>query len=123
MTEKICTVPESAEPSAGSFVTSKPKARPRGGSRRGVPNRVTADARALILAALHGVGGVSYLVEQARANPTAFLVLLGKLIPAKGAVERSEPPASTGMSLSDDIRRSLDIDEANGLWGRPSGGS
>ena len=34
----------------------------------------------MILAALDEVGGHSYLVEQARANPAAFLTLVGKVL-------------------------------------------
>ena len=35
----------------------------------------------MILAALDEVGGHWYLVEQARANPSAFLTLVGKVLP------------------------------------------
>jgi hypothetical protein len=39
--------------------------RPPGGSRKGIPNRITTDVRAMILAALDRVGGQEYLVQQA----------------------------------------------------------
>ena len=35
----------------------------------------------MILAALDTVGGPGYLVAQASANPTAFLTLIGKVLP------------------------------------------
>jgi len=51
------------------------------GRPKGVPNKLPGDVKALILAALDEVGGRSYLVEQAKANPVAFLSLVGKLLP------------------------------------------
>ncbi len=57
--------------------------RPPGGSRKGVPNRITADVRAMILAALDRAGGQDYLVQQAQDNPKAFMALLGQLIPTQ----------------------------------------
>jgi hypothetical protein len=35
----------------------------------------------MILGALHDAGGQRYLTQQARENPTAFLTLLGKVLP------------------------------------------
>jgi hypothetical protein len=35
----------------------------------------------MILQALNNKGGVDYLERQAEANPTAFLTLVGKVIP------------------------------------------
>jgi len=52
-----------------------------GGRQKGTPNKLSGDVRAMILAALDEVGGHSYLVEQARANPAAFLTLVGKVLP------------------------------------------
>jgi hypothetical protein len=37
----------------------------------------------MIRAALDRAGGVSYLVKQAELNPTAFMSLLGKMIPTQ----------------------------------------
>lgn len=56
---------------------------PSGGSRKGIPNRITADVRAMVLAALEQAGGQKYLVQQAGANPRAFLSLLGRLLPTQ----------------------------------------
>ena len=53
----------------------------RGGRPKGVPNKFTADVKAMILEALAGVGGVDYLKTQARKNPGPFLTLLGKVLP------------------------------------------
>jgi hypothetical protein len=52
-----------------------------GGRRKGTPNKLNADVKAMILAALAAKGGQKYLEKQADANPTAFLTLVGKLIP------------------------------------------
>lgn len=52
-----------------------------GGRAKGVPNKVNADLKSMILEALSDVGGKKYLVEQAAENPTAFLTLVGKVLP------------------------------------------
>jgi hypothetical protein len=52
-----------------------------GGRRKGTPNQLNADVKAMILGALHDAGGQQYLLEQSAANPTAFLTLLGKILP------------------------------------------
>src|SRR3954451_21506202 len=52
-----------------------------GGREKGTPNRVTADVRAMVLAALDRAGGEDYLLEQATANPRAFLSLVGRILP------------------------------------------
>ena len=52
-------------------------------SRKGVPNKVTADIKCMILTALSNVGGASYLEERANDPKTAaaFLGLVGKVLP------------------------------------------
>lgn len=57
------------------------KRHPSGGSRKGIPNKVTADLRKMILAALDEAGGVDYLRKQASESPAAFLSLVGKCLP------------------------------------------
>lgn len=50
----------------------------------GVPNKVTADLKAMILGALHAHpdgGGQGYLEQQMQVNPAAFMTLLGKVLP------------------------------------------
>jgi hypothetical protein len=53
----------------------------KGGSRKGIPNKLTADVKAMILAALDQAGGAQYLLKQAQTNPNAFLTLVGKVLP------------------------------------------
>ena len=52
-----------------------------GGSRKGAPNKLTADVKAMVLAALDKAGGSDYLLSQSRDNPTAFMTLVGKVLP------------------------------------------
>lgn len=61
--------------------SSAGKKRPPGGSRKGKPNKITADLKAMILGALDKAGGEDYLLEQAEKNPTAFMTLIGKVLP------------------------------------------
>lgn len=55
------------------------------GRVKGVPNKTTALLKDAILKAADKAGGreglIGYLVTQAKRNPTAFLPLLGKVIP------------------------------------------
>ena len=53
------------------------------GRKKGVPNRITADIKAMVLGALDRAGGEEYMLEQARNNPNAFLTLVGKVLPTQ----------------------------------------
>ena len=79
--------------------------RKTGGRSAGTPNKLTADLKEMILGALDDAGGRSYLTEQARTSPGAFLTLVGKVLPMQvggvggGPLEiitgvRREPDAS-----------------------------
>ena len=57
--------------------------RPGAGRKKGVPNKVTADIKAMVLGALDRAGGEEYMLEQARNNPNAFLTLVGKVLPTQ----------------------------------------
>lgn len=61
----------------------KKRPQPKGGSRKGVPNKVTKELKEMILQALDGAGGVEYLQERANDPRTAsaFLSLVGKVLP------------------------------------------
>jgi hypothetical protein len=64
-----------------------------GGRTAGTPNRLTANVKAMILGALDDAGGQRYLAEMAHANSSAFLALVGKILPTQmtgddgGAIE------------------------------------
>lgn len=51
------------------------------GRPKGSQNKTTKAVKEMILLALDGVGGIKYLMEQAEENPTAFLSLVGKVMP------------------------------------------
>jgi hypothetical protein len=68
-----------------------------GGRRKGTPNKFTRDLREMILGALADAGGRAYLVAQAKKNPSAFLTLLGKLLP------RQERPRSARRFRQDQL--------------------
>lgn len=61
------------------------------GRPKGVPNKINAALKEMILEALDESGGVSYLVKQAESNPTAFLSLVGKVLPMTVAGDSSAP--------------------------------
>jgi hypothetical protein len=58
-------------------------ARPGAGRPAGIPNKFTTDVKELVLSALDGVGGKYYLMRQAEQNPSAFMSLLGRIIPTQ----------------------------------------
>lgn len=51
------------------------------GRPKGAVNKTTAALKDMILLALDRKGGVEYLEKQADANPTAFLSLVGRVLP------------------------------------------
>lgn len=55
--------------------------RKTGGRKKGTPNKLTGEVKAMILAALDKVGGVDYLARQANENPGPFLSLVGRVMP------------------------------------------
>ena len=54
-----------------------------GGTRKGSPNKENKALREMILGALDIVGGEDYLAAQAKKNPSAFLQLIGKVLPTQ----------------------------------------
>jgi hypothetical protein len=61
---------------------ARPKGLPKTGGRvAGTPNKATVDLKGMILGALAGAGGEAYLQRQADENPSAFLTLVGKVLP------------------------------------------
>ena len=71
-----------------------------GGRVKGTPNKLTGQVKEMILEALDQKGGVKYLVQQADANPTAFLSLVGKLIP-------TDVKADISLKIGDRLARAL----------------
>jgi ubiquinone biosynthesis protein UbiJ len=52
-----------------------------GGRKKGTPNKTTTAIKEMVIDALDKAGGVNYLLTQAADNPTAFLTLVGKVLP------------------------------------------
>ena len=71
-----------------------------GGSRKGIPNKVTTELREMILAALDQVGGIEYLVQRANETPVAYMTLLGKVLPLQVTGKDGKdliPPPTPGV--------------------------
>lgn len=63
-------------------MAGRPKGTPKtGGRQAGTPNKHTGEIKQMIEQALTRVGGVEYLMRQARENASAFLALVGKILP------------------------------------------
>lgn len=62
-----------------------------GGRAKGTTNKLTADVKAMVLEALDKAGGVDYLLTQSEKNPTAFLTLVGKVLPLTLAGDPDHP--------------------------------
>lgn len=75
-----------------AFTAGKPKT---GGRQKGTPNKTNADLKNMILNALDNKGGVKYLMRQADENPTAFMSLVGKVLPMTVAGDPDAPLKTT----------------------------
>lgn len=65
------------------------------GRPKGMPNKMTAEVKQMILDALEGAGGVSYLMDKAESHPAAFLSLVGKVLPMQVTGENGGPIQSS----------------------------
>lgn len=65
------------------------KGGPRAGAGRpkGVKNKVTRDIKEAVLQAFEEGGGKGWLMQQMIENPTAFMTLIGKIIPTQVQAE------------------------------------
>jgi hypothetical protein len=70
-----------------------------GGRQAGVPNKLTAELKDMILKALDGAGGVEYLQGVALSHPPAFLSLVGKTLPLTLAGD-AENPLALGVTVT-----------------------
>lgn len=71
------------------------KGKKTGGRQKGTLNKVPAALKDMILQSLANVGGEAYLQQQARDNPTAYLSLIGKVLPLQIKEGGSEPVVPT----------------------------
>lgn len=51
------------------------------GRPKGSTNAKSIELKQMILSALDKAGGQEYLTQQAKENPTAFMTLIGKVLP------------------------------------------
>ena len=65
--------------------------RPGAGRKNGVPNKLTANVKAAIMAAFADAGGKDYLVKVAKTDPRTFYALLGKILPTQVTGDAAEP--------------------------------
>jgi hypothetical protein len=65
-----------------------------GGRQKGTPNKLSGDVKAMVLAALDEAGGVAYLLQQSESNASAFLSLVGKVLPLTVAGDPNAPLVS-----------------------------
>lgn len=72
------------------IVENKPPAAGRG-RPKGSPNKTTAALKDMILQALDNAGGIDYLADRAKDNPTAFLTLVGKVLPLQVSGDPDNP--------------------------------
>lgn len=72
-----------------------PKGVRLGGRAKGTPNKVTATLKDMVLQSLANVGGTAYLEQQSRDNPTAYLALIGKVLPLQIKEGGTEPVVPT----------------------------
>jgi hypothetical protein len=80
--------PQNTQPLGGNdaFAAQAGKGRPKGAQ-----NKMTKALKEMILQALDDAGGVEYLVKQSNENPTAFLTLVGKVLPLQLTGENGAP--------------------------------
>ena len=93
-----------------------------GGRQKGSLNKDNADIRAMIIGALSKVGGVDYLAARAIDTPTAFMGLVGKVLPLQLAGHdggklvvdfrwADAPPVID--AVADETKASVEIDAAD----------
>jgi hypothetical protein len=77
------------------------------GRKKGVPNKINADLKEMILGALSDVGGRDYLALRAKDTPAAFLTLIGKVLPMQITGDGGGPVfVITGVDRDDDSSNS-----------------
>lgn len=79
-----------------AFEAQKGRGRPKG-----VQNKITKQVKEMILGALDDAGGQAYLTQQARDNPTAFMTLVGKVLPLQLSGEDGGPVQITTVKWID----------------------
>lgn len=73
----------------------QPKGVRYGGRQKGTQNKNTTALKDMILGALSAAGGETYLREQADKNPTAFMTLVGRVLPLQVKDGGADPQVPT----------------------------
>jgi hypothetical protein len=82
----------------------KPFTKAGPGRPKGSQNKVPAALKDMILGALSDAGGQGYLANQAKKNPTAFLALVGKVLPLQVTGEGGGPVVIvTGVQRAEEV--------------------
>jgi hypothetical protein len=95
---------EASAPDLKNNEAKSPRPRERGGKRagagrkKGVPNKLTANVKACIMAAFADAGGIDYLVKVAKTDPRTFCTLLGKLLPTQVTGDAADEPVRIQVS-------------------------
>ena len=69
------------------------------GRPKGAPNKTTKAVKDMILTALDKAGGEDYFFQQAQANPTAFMTLVGKVLPQDTTITGNITQTITKITL------------------------
>lgn len=77
--------------------------RKTGGRQKGSPNKLTKQLKDMILEALEESGGVEYLKQTAIDHPTAFLTLVGKVLPLQVTGDGGGPIIVQASALDEKI--------------------
>tara|TARA_R110000822_G_scaffold177026_10_gene317080 strand:- start:2452 stop:2715 length:264 start_codon:yes stop_codon:yes gene_type:complete len=72
-------------------MANKKGSKKTGGRKSGSKNKDTKPLREMILGALDNLGGMEYLEKQAVLQPSAFLSLIGKVLPTTLASDKDNP--------------------------------
>lgn len=71
---------------------------------KGSSNKRSIEIKQMLLNALNKAGGEKYLLKQAKENPTAFMTLVGKIIPHQ--LNHSGAVVTADVPLTDDQKKS-----------------
>lgn len=72
-----------------------------GGRQKGTRNLITTELKDMIMTALNDgpTGGVKWLIKQRDENETAFLSLIGKVLPLTVAGDKNNPIVFQGLVI------------------------
>ncbi len=73
----------------------QPKGVRYGGRQKGTKNKTTLALKDMILQSLADAGGAAYLLAQATKNPTAYLSLVGRVLPLQVKDGGADPVVPT----------------------------